>query len=451
MPWTKGFPEDETCPLRDATGYEIDKKFREPGDIIPTQSMPSDFWPINSFTSLNLANWNTKSHFLLTEANLKSLDFQHVLPIHRLVHCTHELQASQITQPDGGAMIKGFKFSTDNYRHLCAHGDGLWTGSEPSDHNGLAALGKLVWFGVELDSDVNNHIRDNVRKTHEAAGSAISDHHLAQLATSPLFSGVSRYGNFAFSASVQDFTNVVESAFACEENGSGSKSDDNGSPAKRPKPDTSACFHSGGTLLYQREVAYVVIVTPKSKCKTLTESGFPCLGENSSLFYKAIPSETPPDHNGKGPVSSNHTKPSVESFFKDDQVPMKLAERGGRTTAELRIRGTAGDSLDLKDEKKGFVPIYWEHVIFAVQADKLEFPPGKVQTKLVDHNISCCQPSSKLGQEDRVSSLRYPQRMNCHFGGYATAKRLKETLEKRNIVLQKLLVEKVDPWLFCAV
>ena len=66
--------------------------------------------------------------------------------------------------------------------------------------------------------------------------------------------------------------------------------------------------------------------------------------------------------------------------FQDDQVPINLAERGGRTTAELRIRGTAGDNLDLREENKGFVPIYWEHVIFAVQADKLEFPPGKVQT-----------------------------------------------------------------------
>ena len=182
---------------------------------------------------------------------------------------------------------------------------------------------------------------------------------------------------------------------------------------------------------------------PKSKCKKFTDSGLPCLGENSSLFNRASASARPSDHNGKEPVSRNHAKPiaRVESFSQDDQVPIKPAERGGRTTAELRIRGTAGDNLDLREENKGFVPIYWEHVIFAVQADKLEFPPGKVQTKLVDHNISCCQPSLKLGREDRVPSLRYPHRISCHFGGYATAKRLKDTLEARSELLRESFVD----------
>ena len=253
MPWTRDSIEDQTCPVRDPTDFEKSYDERKRTHTIRTQSMPSDFWPINTWTGKNLRNWDGKHASFLSQANLTAQNKQHVLPVRRLAHQTHELQASQIIQPDGGAVIKGYTFSADSYRNLCIREDDCWI--EPDGCKGLAALGSLVWFGVELDSEVNNHIRKNVTQ-RDAGGYAISDSHLAQLATSPLFSGVSRYGNLGFSASVEAFTDVVESAFDCEETSSDSTVDHDDSAAKHPKLDTSACFHSGGTLLYQREVAY---------------------------------------------------------------------------------------------------------------------------------------------------------------------------------------------------
>ena len=418
----------ETTPIRPAwkTTDKVDAPFqRSPTDFLPLEMG----WPT---TGRLLTNWNEESERKLrttaAERDPNYLIKQHVLPVTHLIHCTHAKQAADILLPGGNVLFKGQRFSNDNYRlipdkHRSTHGVGQ--NCTDDDFHGLESLGHLIWFGCRMPSNIRSAIMANVA-AHHVEGDFMKIKHLDQFATSPLFTGVSMYGNFAFTASTESFTRAINRSF---QRSSSPVTDNSNEPeAKHARHDTMACFHAGGTLFYQKEVTYVVVIGSKTNCDKLEEKGFPCLGEDATL----TPAELEKAERADPTIASTtcpDAQPAVRVSLPNDQVPVELSSRtNSRKLASIHIKSTVGQRMDFTLERRGLHTTYWENVVFAVATEELHFLPDEIETHLVDHDIDCCQPSLQLSPDERCPFAENPWRMGCHLGGYARKEKLKEAL-----------------------
>ena len=413
-------------------------------------------------------------------------DRVHSLPIRRLRHCTHLSEAARIITRRGEVTsyrFKGFKFKgfQGDRRHVPFVYDSNKRTYVRSDGDKFAALGKLVWFGLETSNDDKETIRKKMRvelssKTRIGRKKLPRDTYVVpkdtQFATSPQFSPESRYGNFSFSISTEDFVEEVAKAFR-----KGSlkrrRSLSADSPRKKKKkrraetgtitgleeahsagesipdeiaPGTSEnqemCFHCGGTLFYQSEVAYVVVIAARNQCKKFSNQGFPCFGTDKRLIGRQPPVEEvakdAPDLGiPGGPIlfaepCNKASVPRTDENF--------AAFRVKSTAYEVKYKKKAVEEKIINGKTRPAQPVrslfrsqYWENLVFAVAAKRLKLT--RCQLNFVDHDINCCQPSLRLPAE---KTSRGGMRMNCHKGGYPSGDDAKQALDESLSILGKL-------------
>ena len=311
---------------------------RSSTDFLPIETdWPKTGWLLNKWDEGNKVMLRTRT----AEKDRNYWNKQHILPVTGLIHCTHAKEAAEILLPGGGALFKGQRFSYENYslipdKRRTAH-DPCTTLGEVGGY-GLESLGDLVWFGCRMPSNIRPAIMANIAN-HHVQGDVMPLRFLDRFATSPLFTGVSMYGNFAFTASTESFMGAINRSFA--NSGSSpppSVTDDSDEPETEcARLDTTACFHAGGTLFYQKEVTYVVVIGSKANCKELEEKGFPCLGEHATLSpADKATTDNLADHHVpcRKPLCSNvfTKRPSSDSAcqLKQQLIPLNPHQDHGR-------------------------------------------------------------------------------------------------------------------------